>query len=93
VVHPKYSQHEATAMAVEALARVQSPSGGWQGKVPFYQTVNALAHLDSIQADAQLERAFKKLHNSQHRDGTWGRTQQEWNTFLIVHALRNKRAF
>lgn len=91
VVHPKYSQHDATAMAVEALARVQSPSGSWQGKVPFYQTVNALAHLDSIQADAQLERAFKKLHSSQHRDGTWGRSQQEWNTFLTVHALRNKR--
>jgi len=90
VVHPKYSQHEATALAVEALAHVQSSSGGWLGQVPFYQTTNALAHLDFTQADSQLERAFKKLYDSQQRDGTWGRSQREWNTFLIVHALRNK---
>jgi hypothetical protein len=90
VVHPKYSQHEATALAVEALAHVQSSSGGWLGQIPFYQTTNALAHLDSAQADSQLERAFKKLYDAQQRDGTWGRSQREWNTFLIVHALRNK---
>ena len=90
VVHPKYSQHEATALAVEALAHVQSSSGGWLGQVPFYQTTNALAHLDLAQADSQLERAFKKLYDTQQRDGTWGRSQREWNTFLIVHALRNK---
>jgi len=90
VVHPHYSRHEATALAVDALARVQDSSGGWLGQVPFYQTTNALAHLDFAQADRQLERAFKKLYYSQRRDGTWGRSQREWNTFLIVHALRNK---
>jgi hypothetical protein len=90
VVHPEYSQHEATASAVEALAHVQSSSGGWPGQVPFYQTTNALAHLDFALADSQLERAFKKLYHSQQRDGAWGRSQREWNTFLIVHALRNK---
>jgi len=90
VVHPKYSQHEATALAVEALARVQTSSGGWLSQVPFYQTTNALAHLDFHQANSQLERAFKKLYDSQQRDGTWSRSQREWNTFLIVHALRNK---
>jgi hypothetical protein len=24
----------------------------------------------------------------QNRDGTWGRIQKEWTTFLVVHALR-----
>lgn len=24
------------------------------------------------------------------KDGSWGRTQREWHTFLVVHALRNK---
>jgi len=33
VVHPQYSRHEATALAVEALARVQDSSGGWLGQV------------------------------------------------------------
>lgn len=90
VVHPEYSLHEATVSAVEALAHVQSSSGSWLGHVPFYQTTNALAHLDFVQAKRQLERAFKKLYASQQRDGTWGRSQREWNTFLVVHALRNK---
>jgi hypothetical protein len=61
--------------------------------VPFYQTVNALAHLNLSQADIQLERAFKRLHEMQRRDGSWGRSQREWNTFLIVHALKNKGVF
>jgi hypothetical protein len=90
VVHPKYSQHEATALAVEALADIQSSSGAWLRQVPFYQTTNALAHLDFARANSQLERAFKKLYESQQHDGTWGRSQREWNTFLIVHGLRNK---
>jgi hypothetical protein len=90
VVHPEYSLHKATALAVEALDHAQSSSGSWPGNIPFYQTTNALAHLDFPQADKQLERAFKKLYDSQHRDGTWGRSQREWNTFLVVHAFRNK---
>jgi hypothetical protein len=78
------------SLAVEALARVQNPLGRWPDQVPFCQTVNALAHLNLSQVDMQLERAFKRLYETQHTDGSWGRSQREWNTFLIVHALRNK---
>ena len=90
VVHPTYSHSRATTMAVEYLARAQSPTGSWPRGVPFYQTVNALAHLDSDNADAQVESAFQRLHVAQQSDGTWSRSQKEWNTFLVVHALRNK---
>jgi hypothetical protein len=90
VVHPTYANTAAMSLAIEALARVQNPSGRWPDQVPFYQTVNALAHLNLSQADMQLERAFKRLYETQRRDGSWGRSQREWNTFLIVHALRNK---
>jgi hypothetical protein len=58
--------------------------------VPFYQTVNALAHLDSEDADVQLKKAFKHLSRTQNLDGTWGRSQKEWKTFLVVHAMRRK---
>jgi hypothetical protein len=27
---------------------------------------------------------------SQNDDGTWGRADKEWQTFLVVHALCNK---
>ncbi|UCH07264.1 MAG: hypothetical protein JSV55_14530 [Deltaproteobacteria bacterium] len=93
VVHPTYANTETMSLAIEALARVQNPSGRWPDQVPFYQTVNALAHLNLSQADTQLERAFKRLYETQRRDGSWGRSQRGWNTFLIVHALKNKGVF
>jgi len=93
VVHPTYAKTETIALALEALARVQNSSGRWPHQVPFYQTVNALAHINLSQADMQLERAFKRLYETQHRDGSWGQWQREWNTFLIVHALKNKEVF
>jgi len=91
VVHPHYSQAKAVVLAVEALAGVQQQSGTWLREVPFYQTVNALAHVSISQADVQLERAFKRLYETQRHDGTWGRSHKEWDTFLIIHALKNKK--
>jgi hypothetical protein len=93
VVHPTYAKTETMSLAIEALARVQTQLGRWPDQVPFYQTVNALAHLNLNQADMQLERAFKRLYETQRRDGSWGRSQCEWHTFLIVHALKNKGVF
>lgn len=90
VVHPRYARSEAVALAVRNLGRVQKPSGAWRAPVPFYQTVNALAHLDSGEGDAQLAIAFERLRRSQKQDGTWGRAQPEWHTFLVIHALKNK---
>lgn len=90
VVHPEYSKEPVTGAAVEFLTKHQRPSGEWESPIPFYQTVNALAHLELMQADAQLDKAFKRLMRTQKADGTWGDAQREWNTFLVIHALRNK---
>jgi hypothetical protein len=90
IVHPDFTCHKATKLAVKALAHEQNPSGLWKRPIPFYQTVNALAHLNLQTADAQLKVAFKRLYRSQNRDGTWGGASKEWNTFLIIHALKNK---
>jgi hypothetical protein len=92
VVHPKYAEGKATMLAVDALHREQTTSGQWSHGIPFYHTVNALAHLDSPSADLQLQEAFNRLAKTQRRDGTWGGLQREWNAFLIVHALKNKGA-
>ncbi|MBN1105088.1 MAG: hypothetical protein JXL84_16865 [Deltaproteobacteria bacterium] len=72
------------------LQAVKKKSGTWPEPVPFYQTVNALAHLDSGETDAQLAMAFEHLQRTQRLDGTWSRSQPEWHTFLVVHALKNK---
>ncbi|MBP1749851.1 MAG: hypothetical protein H6Q52_2390, partial [Deltaproteobacteria bacterium] len=42
-------------------------------------------------ADRQLKKAFMLLSRTQNEDGTWGAADKEWNTFLVVHALRNKK--
>lgn len=90
VVHPVFSKDSATIWAVRDLARIQDSSGTWPEGISFYQAVNSLAHLDLPQADRQLEKAFALLPRTQNDDGTWGTADREWNTFLIVHALRNR---
>jgi hypothetical protein len=90
VVHPVFAKDNATALAVRYHAELQTDDGGWGDDSSFYQTLNALAHLDLPQAEKQLERAFKRLYETQNRDGTWSQSEPEWNTFLAVHALKNK---
>ena len=90
VVHPQFAKDKATALAVEHLADLQTETGGWSNDLPFYQTLNALAHLDLPQADTQVARAFERLFENQNRGGTWSRSEPEWNTFLAIHALKNK---
>ena len=91
VVHPTYAKSKAVDLAVGALAGIQHQSGEWPRQISFYQTVNALAHLDIQQADAQLEKAFNRIYETQGHDGTWGRSHKEWKTFLVIHALKNKK--
>ncbi len=90
VVHPQFSQHVLTGQVVAALAGRQGVNGEWKPPIPFYQTVNALAHLESSLADTQLEKAFNRLVAVQNTNGCWSTDQPEWHTFLTVHALRNK---
>jgi hypothetical protein len=90
VVHPIFAKENATVMAAEHLAELQTDTGFWSNELPFYQTINALAHLDLHQADKQLENAYVQLLKNQNSDGTWSQSEPEWNTFLVIHALKNK---
>lgn len=90
VVHPAYAAGDATSGLVAWLGRRQAESGDWGRNIPFFQALNALAHLDGTAADAQCRRAFDWLVRNQNPDGSWGETEREWATFLAVHSLRNK---
>ena len=90
VVHPDYSKRRFVELAVENLKEIQQETGLWVRSVPFYQTVNALAHLQGPRVEEQLIRAFNRLFRTQRNDGTWSRAQPEWNSFLVIHALKNK---
>ena len=89
-MHPVFSKDEATALAVGHLADLQTDTGTWDHDLPFYQILNVLAHLDLHQAETQLEKAFERLFKIQNSDGTWSQSEPEWNTFLAIHALKNK---
>jgi len=90
VVHPVFSQDRATEISVEKLAERQTQDGDWGDETAFYQTLNALAHLNVSLADQQVEKAFDRLIRRQRKDGAWGRVEPEWNTFLAIHALKRK---
>ena len=90
VVHPVFAEDKATALAVEHLADLQTNTGTWDHDLPFYQTLNALAHLELNQAEIQLEKALVLVFEEQNSDGTWSHDEPEWNTFLTIHALKNK---
>lgn len=90
VVHPHYGMHAGTQAAVNWLADRQTPQGDWGPDLPFYQVLNALAHVDMTPANRQCQRAFDRLVQHQNLDGGWGETDRQWNTFLAVHALRNR---
>ena len=90
VVHPVFAKDNANALAAEYLTDLQTETGDWNNDLPFYQTLNALAHLDLPQAQTALEKAFERLFENQNSDGTWSRSEPEWNTFLAIHALKNK---
>jgi len=90
IVHPVYVQDPETAHLVDFFGEVQDASGVWPSPIPFYLTLNALAHLPHESAHRQWLKAKGIIHNSQNENGSWGNKEQEWNTFLVVHALKNK---
>jgi len=90
VVHPQYADHPETRRIVAWLADRQTRQGDWGPDIPFYQALNALAHLDTPAAERQTQRAIDHLCARQHADGSWGTSQRQWCTFLAVHALRNR---
>ena len=90
-VNPLYSSHPVAVGITEMLADTQSERGDWNGKLPFYQTLNAAAHIESEDTGNILRKALPKLINTQNTDGSWGEGEnREWNTFLAVHALKNR---
>ena len=73
VVHPKYRESKAVRFFLSRLEAVQREDGSWPIQIPFYQTVNALGHLNLEQSDKILKRALLKLRETQNSDGTWGK--------------------
>ena len=90
IVHPDYAEDPVTVTLADHLGEIQDSSGCWPAPIPFFQTANAIAHLRLDSAHRQWIKALTVLSNAQNADGSWGDEDREWNTFLVVHALKNK---
>ncbi|MDD4356339.1 MAG: hypothetical protein PHN98_03730 [Smithellaceae bacterium] len=91
IVHPVYANYDSTLKLVDDLGEKQQSSGLWPSPIPFFLTINALAHLQLESAHRQCLKALPLLSVLQDKEGSWGRQDKEWNTFLVVHALKNKQ--
>lgn len=87
VRHPKKKSAKETKKALKYLEGIQTKSGGWKGTPFFYQTFNTIAQSDLPSARRQIERATGRVVRSQNRDGTWGRSNAEFNTFMVLDGL------
>jgi hypothetical protein len=90
IVHPDYAHDPATAVLVDDLGEIQDPCGRWPDPIPFFLTINAIAHLRVDSAHRPWIKALAILMDTQNVDGSWGDEDREWNTFLVVHTLKNK---
>ncbi|MCF8117108.1 MAG: hypothetical protein K9K33_11985 [Desulfarculaceae bacterium] len=84
-VHPRFQRGRGVGAFLDRLAG----AGQWPRGLPFYRSVNALAHLPGRRAAALLEPCWPRLERTQAADGWWGRTDREFKSFLVVHALKN----
>jgi hypothetical protein len=87
VSHPLKKSSRTTKSALARLEQLQTRTGIWKGIPDFYHTLNIVASSSLPAAVRQFERTYEHLHKTQNQDGTWGRTDQKFKTFLVLDAL------
>ena len=88
IEHPLSAESKQVNSGLEHLAKLQTRTGAWRG-FPFYHTFHALSRARHAVAKKQFERAFPTVIKRQNKDGSWGRKEQETETFLVLDALKN----
>lgn len=87
VSHPLRKGHASTKTAVKYLEKSQKPDGSWPDSTYFYYTFHILAQSRLQSARKQIKKALPRVYRSQNRDGTWGKKEKEFTTFLVVDSL------
>jgi squalene cyclase len=89
-VHPRYARSSEMHLAAGWLAQRQEPGGSWTSGIPFYPTLYALSHVRGKHANAQFNRALDRAVRTQNSDGSWGGSQRQLCTFLVLSATKNR---
>ncbi len=88
IEHPLSTESKQVESGLKYLAKRQTKTGAWKG-FPFYHTFHALSRARQALAKKQFKKAFPSVVKRQNRDGSWGRKEQETETFLVLDALKN----
>ncbi len=91
IEHPLSTESKQVNSGLKYLAKRQTKTGAWKG-FPFYHTFHALSKARHALAKKQFKKAFPSVVKRQNRDGSWGRKEQETETFLVLDALKNAGA-
>jgi len=73
------------------LAKSQTQSGGWRGISFFYHTFNLIAQSKLKIARQQIVKALPRIILFQNRDGSFGKDNKEFYTFLVLDGLKRQR--
>jgi hypothetical protein len=90
VSHPKKRHSAQTKTALGSLEKFQTKQGTWKGTPFFYHTFNTVAHSDLASGRRQVKCAMTRILRSQNRDGTWGRANSEFSTFMVLDGLHQQ---
>lgn len=88
IEHPLSRESKEVESGLKHLARRQTKTGAWKG-FPFYHTLHALSRVQHDWAKKQLKKALPSAIKRQNADGSWGKKEQQTETFLVLDALRN----
>lgn len=88
IEHPLSKESMQVESGLKHFADRQTKTGTWQG-LPFYHTFHALSRSNHVLARKQFEKAFQFAIKRQNKNGSWGKKEQETETFLVLDALKN----
>jgi len=91
IEHPLSKESSQVESGLKYLARRQTRTGAWKG-YPFYHTLHALSRPQHELAKKQLKKALPAAIRRQNNDGSWGKKEQQTETFLVLDALKNAAA-
>jgi len=87
VAHPLKKSSRTSKSAISRLGQIQTKSGNWKGIPDFFHAFHILGTSSLPSSVRQFERAYAYLHKTQNGDGTWGRKDREFKTFLALDAM------
>ena len=88
IEHPLSAESKQVESGLEYFARLQTKLGVWKG-FSFFPAFHALSRAKNIMAKEQVEKAFPSVCKRQNENGSWGRREQETETFLVLDGLKN----